>query len=1838
MRLPRIALSALIASLPLAAQADILKITFTDQYGSQKVLEKNDTWLVNTGENLELAMSAGLDRRVKASVLDAEGAVVSQASSDLIGATNRITVDGEEYYGARISLSVPGEGEYTLVDEIVDSSGQSVKKISRDLTVDLTGPTLSDIRVKGEWNRTMPDGTLLRGPNRFTGIEVKSADALTEVAGIEVYSIDSDGNQTSPVAAIYSDGIAQTKDWGHLFPNGEDKYELIFRATDIAGNTNELSQPIAWDSVGGKSGQNPVPVAIYDPEHPTATPYRVDGKVLDGYVEYESGMSVYSDAYHALFRIAKTNSYESNIYGLKVGGWCSSRNCIQENVVAADADHFYKRSQTDIFERTGLKSKGFNIYDWVMNGAGNFYVQVQPAGAVKIAPDVTKVRYLRSDGNWVAGDNLISLSAPNQYDRIQITVQERPYEQEVFGSYFSKVAIPAGQTVVEQSIDLSFSGRGCTWPGYYAQPTGNETLRSTRYGMSFCWDQNKPEVVSVTKSSSRGYKVHFRETDSFDGWGLNRWVISSSSALYAVSSSGEEVPMDVVTTDRNTAHDWYYTFDASNLPEGQYDSVKAVAYDRFGNRKEETFSGDAFSLLIDKSAPTIEIANTGEDLVSDLDQFEITVSDADDPAPAIKSIKLVGGPANENVQLSWRGDPTTGASLEYPIMFPSMVAGEEYSLEVVAIDDQENESTETFSFMFEPATTVVNGEKGVLIPAIQESIVGGGLPPVYSEPIHIAGDTLVVGEYDLVATLRSDSDFSVNILGYEIRPGETVIIDNFDFSLTDSRIVLPLYPTENIVGEASLLVFPEAPGAEYVLANIKTWMPNPVVTVNEQPFGDGLKIQQALEPINISVTGGPGDPCTYTSNEEEILGSNPLFDPMCTVEWDLPDTVQWDDQEYTASGYLAGLEEDADIGYQIFLPQGGNIKGTQVSADSTTIDIVEPDIAWAFDPDEAVTRYITEFSKSIINTGSIECSPTVNPADARVGTKYGYPKCLVEWNLVPDGIATSRYTPIVQGVAQEKDQLDFTFDVTYFDPDQNPYIMAEQSLSIPVDPPKPIELTMPSSEYEPDANDNPKYFVGIDGDYIGTGMLTGSGADIDLALSVGGRMVRDWPYLHRGGRDRDAEHEFRIWIEDLTLWEANSAEISAAYQLMPEINDAEQATVIGVPSSQMRAKMDVEGRKLLDTDEIEVKVNLDGRAVSDGYNPAVHGEWEVQIQYEENEDSIRKLTDWRTLGADGSVTETLKLGAIENGYMYGVLRLKSPYEEYSREMKTNRNFINILRGGEIDGEITASRVTGRSVFTAFLRVQVDDQSYDNSLGEVEWLISEDEGATWSPVEDGARGNYMKGDFNAGRYWIKARLHNKYTDAVSETGVQQIHVYDVPRVDIEGAQYAFTTQEVELRATATLDWEPVPIENYHVEWSADGGESWEPGLTTTAKYDGETDRVRYRVRVRDMDAPMDEEGIWRERSHRLNFIEPEGPRTRIYGPRRLERGDPGDYTVEMNPPRRNMDIEMEGEWVLPDGTVIPGSDPITYNPSEDDVSNGRVELIYRSWAVGYRDQGAIDERVHRISAWQYVWPEWDVFANTRAMEAPAELRLTPRTPGWFGWLDNEQYDWTFPAGATQVYDNDKRPTIRIEEPGEHEIRLRVFDERGNETEIVKSVTLEEPEATNIDFSYYTDNEFMRAPLEIRPRIYMRGGHRLDRVKEREILINGESFARDTRIRSFILEEPGSYEITAKLYSTMGREVAVTETIEVVPNKPPICDPKTDDRFGYLIVEANCSDEDGDIDEIRWEMAGEVLPSSSYKYRFTEDQLAENNGRIQLQVSAKDDAGVYSVRETVNYVAP
>ena len=1820
--------------IPSLASASIEGLYYLDAGGEKQSLDSSDEFL-NVNTKLGGFVRGGLDRKVGLTTLDSSGTKVDTVVSDLIGVEDTKVIDGKSRYGFDLEIPMPeGEGTFTLQSVIYDSQGEIVETTDRQFLVDRS-PVSFGVPKHTQYRRYRAEqwnvvSTYGGGPQMSTDFAWEGAPPVKAVVTATARADGSVGTKEIPVA---DSGISAML--GHaIFKHRESWYDMELKVWDEAGNT----QTVEWEAMFDARGRPFEVVGVYDPTVPESQkPWKhIPG--LEDYTPYVEGMKLGVGRTRLLTKLKKDDHYSYNEFGNYGPGSCCTDGYFDWNrsIVHEEGDY--------VFTQTGWKGiinyepQSYKAQAGSIGADGAIFrtyvtLGVKDDARATLREGVT-LTAIYADGSTSSARGV---GRPAGTEQIMTGVTGRlaepvPYDVEIRFAQGNNTIVPAGET--EWEVDGAWTTT--TYARFNACWAEGDPLCSSAFHTSIHRNTDPPRVEDWTYRGVTGPGTHEYEVKAWARYATaNSYYRLRYGHIALVDQSGEEVYRASRVSQTNSASDYVLDFKVQDVPTGLYD-VKIILEDRIGNVTEEVIETRFFDL--DK--PGVKFTANGEPWtggdIGKLSDIGVEVINNGSQA-SIQSIIMSGGAANDNYELAWRSDGDK-FRLEYPLMFPSRAPGEEYTIAVTVEDEQKNSATYTEDFAFKPRTTVVNGEQGILIPAIPESITGGGLPPIYSEPVRLDESTLVVGEYDLVVTLRSDADFGVNILGYSIQPGDTVIIDKYDFNAHGSKIALPVYPTEAVVGQANLLISPAAPGSDYVLADIQTWKPNPVVTVNGEPFGDGLTIQQALEPVEISVVGGEGDPCTYTSVEEDILASNPLIEPMCTIDWDLPDTITWDKAEYLANGYLTGVEEDAEIGYKVFIPQGGDIHGAEVESDQTAIDVVHPDVAFAFDPDEAVTRYITEFSKSVKNTGTAECTPTVNPSDARVGTKYGYPKCLIEWNLVPPGIATSRYTPIVQGVAQTPEQMEFTFDVTYYDPDQNPYFLPLQSLTVPVDPPKPVEITLPESEYEPEESGAPRYFVGIDGDYLGTANLTASGADIDLDISKDGESVQSLPYLHRGGRDRDTNYEFRIWMDDLALWEESAVEVSGAYQLMPEINDAKQATVIGVPSTQMRAKLEVDGRKLLDTDEISVDVNLDGRAVYDGYSPHVHGLWQVQIRYEEQDGEIENLTDWQYLESDGSLTADLTLGERNDGYMYAVVRLDSPYEEYSRDMISNRNYINVLRGGEIDGEITASRVTGRSVFTAFLRVQVEDQSYDSSLGEVEWLISEDEGSTWSPVEDGARGNYMKGDFEAGRYWIKARLHNKYTDAVSETGIQQIHVYDVPRVDIEGAQYAFKTQEVELNATATLDWEPVPIENYHVEWSSDGGETWEPGLTTTASYDGETDRVRYRVRVRDMDAPMDEEGIWRERSHRLNFIDPVGPRTRIYGPRRLERGDPGDYEVEMNPPRRNMDVEMAGEWQLPDGTIIPGNEPITYNPSEDDVENGRVELIYRSWVVGYRDQGAIDERVHRISAWQYVWPEWDVFANTRAMEAPAEIRLTPRTPGWFGWLDEEQYDWTFPQGSSVVYDNETRPTIRIDEPGDHEIKLLVSDARGNETEVVKKVTLEEPSATEIDFSYYTDNEFMRAPLEVRPRIYMRGGHRLDRVKEREILINGETLVRDTQIREFVIKEPGTYSVTAKLYSTMGREVQTTRTFEVVPNKPPVCEPATDDRFGYLIIEANCSDSDGDIDEIRWEMAGEELPSSSYKYRFTEDQLEEMGGSVQIQASAQDDAGAFSERVPVTYTAP
>ncbi|ECN2185770.1 DUF4165 domain-containing protein, partial [Salmonella enterica subsp. enterica serovar Newport] len=73
-----------------AAHAELLEYTFKAPDGTQRSLTPNANYANPTG-NISFALSAGIDRKVKISVLRSDGTVVSTATSHLLGATDRIT-------------------------------------------------------------------------------------------------------------------------------------------------------------------------------------------------------------------------------------------------------------------------------------------------------------------------------------------------------------------------------------------------------------------------------------------------------------------------------------------------------------------------------------------------------------------------------------------------------------------------------------------------------------------------------------------------------------------------------------------------------------------------------------------------------------------------------------------------------------------------------------------------------------------------------------------------------------------------------------------------------------------------------------------------------------------------------------------------------------------------------------------------------------------------------------------------------------------------------------------------------------------------------------------------------------------------------------------------------------------------------------------------------------------------------------------------------------------------------------------------------------------------------------------------------------------------------------------------------------------------------------------------------------------------------------------------------------------------------------------------------------------------------------------------------------------
>ncbi len=128
------------------AYADLVKYGYTNNAGVQTNTEPG-TGFINPSTGISFMVSGGIDRKLRIAVT-ANGAatpVFTKESSKVLGASDVISYNGENYYAEEfVSPKLP-DGRYTVKTEILSSAGAVVQTENVPLVIDTAGPPRAHI-------------------------------------------------------------------------------------------------------------------------------------------------------------------------------------------------------------------------------------------------------------------------------------------------------------------------------------------------------------------------------------------------------------------------------------------------------------------------------------------------------------------------------------------------------------------------------------------------------------------------------------------------------------------------------------------------------------------------------------------------------------------------------------------------------------------------------------------------------------------------------------------------------------------------------------------------------------------------------------------------------------------------------------------------------------------------------------------------------------------------------------------------------------------------------------------------------------------------------------------------------------------------------------------------------------------------------------------------------------------------------------------------------------------------------------------------------------------------------------------------------------------------------------------------------------------------------------------------------------------------------------------------------------------------------------------------------------------------------------------------------------
>lgn len=1756
--------------------ADLIGYSYTATSGAQTQSPASESF-INPQSGITLYLSSGIDRRINVSIQDGAGAIVFEARSELLGANDRFVYEGRSFYGFSVQAPKLADGHYQVTSRILANGGGIVREDTHDVTVDTTPPEATGAinRVGRGW----PAEVLT--PNGYADRELRLEGVSDGSSGLKearFFAVDDQGNERTtdanldPVEGIASVDVSQAAK-SSMMPKDQSYYTIGFRISDVAGNTQDVTMESAVDRV--------VP--------------GVDIEVLNDpsgvWKPYVSGMTVYENPVRVRYVRKKS---EHTAYNGSDFGWIGGSINAEDSVNVYD-HRTIKYPQTYSYFVYQTKAGGYRNYRY---RSFNFTL----GGDATMGPKPAGLTYhLQGDG-WKSGDRP-RYGFPYVVDKVRLSAQARPYDQKAWLRGFSHCVIPAGATSCEANVSVSrSSGRGYSPIQYYISKMDGSFVNHGGYLYTY-WDMNPPTIESLSVDEREGrVSARVYDGDRVNTWQVNHWDTKTFKAFAEIN--GNRIELDRVAYEEADYRTKLVEFDLKSAPDGTY-TVTVEATDTYGNTASKALGQ---TVTVDTTSPALTISAGAT--IQSLDQILISISDEPGKGSRLESIRLNGGPASDDVQLSWREESSGQFRLEYPVMFPSMTPDETYTLSVIAQDRFDNEITEEAEFEYKPRTVGIIGDDGdgLKLPAVNHTFKRpDGLEVIATESLTLNDGSVVSGVYDVFATLRSDSDMALVVNGVRLEPGATQrVLPAHNFGANAGKINIPLSIAEyRVEGKASLLLSTTAPNAPIILAQIESWTPG------VRFEAEAWSVFPALDEASITLANGQGYCAGLTSSKDSArYDGHPLNSPVCLVEWN----------HYPRELYETAIEEvpslrgfTSNVGVnpveaQIYIvtPDGSEVLLQTIQHD---LEVKLPDgsIQTRLDPAvDTLERLIERVEFTVEQTGGPNCSVfTTDEAFALDTASLGRPSCLLTWVEVPDGLSpdgSKADTPSLAGIVNdgtsESETLSWTVDA--FTPAGTKVNMGQYSKTLDIiDPPAPvIEVD------EEFLLEDSLYASPIMGGYLGDYYVEARGSDLELDTFLEGKEMSAELIDYYWGDGVNVRR--RMISPEGSLWETQKFEIKARYSKLPRVETVKVMNLLTVPDDSLRPTVVPDREVALNTDSLGVTIAIENPYETEAaFEKASMGDWNVRLVNMRSLSDLEPLTEFKNIDDAGEAGFDLDLLELETqGFrLMAEAKLVSPVDSYQRTVLSPRPaYITVLRGEAIESSVEARRLVGEAPLMVMASLALEQRLDYESMGEVVWQQRTDEGA-WSDLESDSFGSRIIRSYDAGQYELRAKVRNRHSGAMYTTESVKVMAFNVPEVEISGPSNNFVSDTGRYELEARLKGEPLTAEDVAVEWSEDYGETWTPGGLTYEVTRDERARVSFMARVRMAESPNGFEDVWVQDRERVSFREIEPPRIGIFGPRLVEIEKEQEWRGALSTPYRDMNVNLKGEFILPDGSTVQG-EQLLYIPSKDALEVGYIYLKYRAWIEGFEDRGAEAVYERRIRIWEYEWPDWSFYVRQDAHQAPAEVYVRIRSPGRSTrYIEGLTFEWSLPDGSKVIEDRyEDGRLLQFEEPGYYPVTVRITDERGHESVITHDVMLAEQDPWDVNFSYRSSNEYERAPLTLSFRPDVDGGHPRDRVRVLRYYKDGEMVTEDQRYGEVVLDE-GTHTVALEIESEFGHKVMSEQTLRVNPNQKPTCDLDTRDMSAGWRFYARCEDVDGDIEDHRWIVDGENVGISGSRISVT-----------------------------------